>query len=1063
MRRIQRRIRGFSNSIACARAIGACLALQCPLIAEETPLPPDENPAPLVATEPALGPQPQVAPLQPGECLIEGEVSDSLSFDPVAGAIVTISGSNRSTETDQQGRFRLDQLPAGNQTIEVFKLGYFNEVTVITTAPDLPATLRVSLRAKPSVENADEFTLEEETVIGEYQESSTGDLFLDLDPGANLVTGISKEQFSRMAVSDAAGAVSKIAGANIVGGKYAVVRGLGDRYSNTLVNGALVSSADPSKKAVQLDLFPSDLLESVAINKNATPDLPAEFAGGMILLQTLRLPEERILSFEIGGETNSNLGDTFYRAPGGGFDTWGNTDADIPLRKLPKGFLSPGHDGNRPPETNAELAAARQGRRQMERLHSAAGMRPEKSRPREERDFSFTYGDTYEINEDLRIGGVFSFTHERGDQVREDTRIGRGVDFGSDLKPGSDGTPDSADSVIRTQQEDRYTNYVNWGTLASVGIESGEDHRIGLTWFRNRSAEEEVTLGRRIVETGDEFPEYLPAASSPFKAGAYTYQAFDQIEPLTRDLEILQIQGSHRIGIDDYRFDLDWLASRSDAIEDRPHSRTLYFSELDFTDERIVSEHSDVYKPRLGTVHTAADVYGSNPPLVKSYRESLSTAESAANERIDLTFPVWDRADDDKLAFKLGGNRFQRDREVRGRFFDYTISPVLNNQLLDFNGLEGVDYLADFDSLETVSGDPKFNGWTGPQAAGQNPSLILTESTLVGRTVRNVDAGNEIESIYLMGNLAKGPWGFSGGWRHEAESRYYQVLPGLNSDAFVNDEPVYEDNDYWLPSIIVWRTFGDRDQFKATLAWSQTVARPTFYEYAPVEIQDQATGDVIIGNPNLRDTEITNFDFELAWEPSADTRLVLGLFRKDMDYPIAQAFDSFKKTWVNGESGELEGFEVTAFQNLGGGWDVAGNYTYIDSQLTYVQQINSLGDTQTIDSSFEGQPSHILNLMVGYEYEPWDIKASLIYNLTGSYLTGVPATADSSAVIRKSFESLDFVLSKKVSLGHCDGTVKLKLMNLLNSEDRQVFEGTNLVYQSFFPGRGVSLGAEFEF
>lgn len=381
---------------------------------------------------------------------ISGEVSDSITLDPLAGAIVSISETGLNAETDVQGRFRIQNVPAGNHTIEVFKLGYFNEVTTLTTLPGQASETRVSLRGKPVGEGDNEFTLEEETVIGEYQESSGGDLFLGLDAGSNLVSGVSKEQFTQMAVSDAAGAVSKIAGANIVGGKYAVVRGLGDRYSNTLVNGALVSSADPSKKAVQLDLFPSDLLQSVAINKTATADLPAEFAGGIVLLQTLRLPDERIVSFEMGIESNSNLGKTFYKAPEDSIDFWGGANENIPLAGLPAGFLSPGHTGTREPSTDEEKAATSKGRKQMERLHSAAGMRPKKDKPKMEGGFDLTYGDSFELRDDLRIGGVFSFTYENGDKVIEGIQIGRGFDYGDDLAPGSDGDPANDDFVIRS-------------------------------------------------------------------------------------------------------------------------------------------------------------------------------------------------------------------------------------------------------------------------------------------------------------------------------------------------------------------------------------------------------------------------------------------------------------------------------------------------------------------------------------------------------------------------------------------------------------------------------------
>jgi hypothetical protein len=1024
------------------------------------PLGPDAE-DPLSDTIPPDTPVPELSPVPAGECEIKGEVSDATTLDPLADAIVTISGSNRSVETDRTGRFRITGIPAGDHTLEVFKLGYFNEVSVISVIAGEPSETRISLRARPTGEGADEFTLDEEVVIGEYQESSNGDLLLDLDLGSNLAAGLDKEQFSRLGISDAAGAVSKIAGANIVGGKYAVVRGLGDRYSNTLVNGALVPSADPSKKAVQLDLFPSDLLQSVAIIKNATPDLPAEFAGGMVMIQTLRIPEERLIDFELGIETNSNLKGDFYAAPEGSIGSWGNTSVGIPTPPLAQGGMSRGHQGSRAPLTPDELALANEGASQMADLHTAAGMRPWKRKPREELSFGITYGDVYDLTPDTRIGGVLSFTHESGDRMRE-VMVGRGLDLGSDLAIGSDGTPGSEDFVIQTQHEKRFTEYVNWGSLASFGIEHGEHQKIGLTWFKNRSLEQEVVQGRRIFDVFDEFPEYLPS-SSPFGAGAFTYQAFDQINQLQRDLEILQGDGSHRIGNDNYAVKLDWMISRGEALEDRPHSRTLFFTELDFADPRIESERNDIYQPSRGTVLTSADVFSSNPPLVSSFRESLSTVEEAGNERLDLTVPIWEPEEARKIQIKAGVNRFKRDREVRGRFFEYKFSPTLNGALLADGGNAGVDYLDQFDSANLPDGTPRFNGWTGPQANSQNGSLMLGESSLLGRTVRNVDAGNELESMYLMGSVDYDRWQLRGGWRQEDESRYYQVLPGLNAPAFVNDERIYQDNDYLLPSVSLSRTFGDVDQYRITAAWFRSIARPTFYEYAPVQIEDQATGDVIVGNPDLVDTEIDNFDIEFAWDPSPETRIAIGLFRKEMTSPIAQAFDGLKKTWVNGETGELEGFEITASQQLPGGWDIGANYTFIDSLLSYTQTINSFGDTQLINSSFEGQPEHIVNLMLGYTYEPWQANVSLVYNYTGSYLTGVPATVDSSAILREGFHSLDLILAKDFQLPHCDGTVKLKLVNLLDSEDSQVFEGTNLPYNSFHPGRGVSLSAEFKF
>ena len=994
---------------------------------------------------------------QTGTCVVFGEVSDATTLNPIPGVIVDIIGTGRTAETDAQGKFRIDGLPPGDFAAEASSLNYEAATLGVSPNPAAPPELRFSLRVKRVDSGSEEYVLEEESIVGEYQESSGGDLFLDLASGPNITAGISKEEFSQSGISDAAGAVSKIAGANIVGGKYAVVRGLGDRYSNTLVNGALISSADPSKKAVQLDLFPSDLLESVAINKTFTPDLPAEFAGGIVLVETLRFPKERILELELGVESNSNLGDTFYENPDGDRDFWGDRNDAIPLGPLPGGFLSPGHTGRRPPRTETELANAAKAAGQMQAVHSSGGMKPRQRKPEEERNFTLTYGDRHKFENGIEVGGVFAFTREEGDKVREDVQVGRGINYGTDNVPGGS-TPGTEDYVVRTQEEDRYTHYMNWGMLAGAGIKFGEHHEIGMTWFKNKSAEDEVVRGRKIKEVGGLFPEYLPSDSNPFGAGAYTSQAFDSIQPLERELETRQIDGSHRFGEDGEGIRVDWLLARSKSLEDRPNSRTLYFSELDFTDPRI-AQNGDVYNPSLGVVDTAADPFQSNPPLVESFRESLKTEEEAGNEALDLTFPLWKSGENSFFNFKLGGNHFDREREVRGRLFTYSISPTFNNILLGNGGQNGVDYLNGIDSTL----DPRFLGWTGPQAASQSQYLILTESTLLGRTVRNVDAGNEISAAYLMGNGEFAGWGFTGGVRLENEDRFYQVLPGLNAAAFADPEPVHTKNSYALPGVTFWRNFGHEDRMKTTIAWSRTIARPTFYEYAPVEIQDQSTGDIIVGNPDLTDTLISNFDLRFDWNPTDTSRLSANLFHKSMTDPIAQAYDLEKKTWVNGRQGTLQGIEFELSHLLGRGFDFSTNYTYIDSLLQYDQKINSQGDSQLVNSSFEGQPEHIFNFILNYEYPDWGVRTSLVYNYTGEYLTGVPATAGSPSIMREAFSSLDLVVSKGFEFWECDGSVKIKVGNLLDSEDRQVFAPGELVYQSFSPGRSVSLSAEFSF
>ncbi|MEX1114296.1 MAG: outer membrane beta-barrel protein [Akkermansiaceae bacterium] len=1025
----------------------------------EADSPPDAIPA--IAPDPAV-PPPELTVLAQGTSVITGEVSDATSLDLLGRVIVTVSGSNRTAETDPNGRFRITGLPPGDHTLEVFKLGYFDELRTVTTIANQPVDLRISLRAKPTGEGADEFTMDEEVVVGEYEESSNGDLFLDLQLGSNLVSGISKEQFSQAGISDAAGAVSKIAGANIVGGKYAVVRGLGDRYSNTLVNGTQISSADPSKKAVQLDLFPSDLLQSVAIYKNFTPDLPAEFAGGTVAIQTLRFPEQRLVEFSVGTTWNENLSGSEMRTiRGRNFGFWGNTgDKFSSAAGDTLTGLTLGYNGTRPLEfaTPEEQKAAQDAAAAFAEIHKSAPMRSGRRDPNAGLELSLTLGETFKPLGNVELGTVFAFTWEQKDSIR------KGVETGRLFNPGDDGIPLTMDDRLdRSGFEDQYTSSLNWGMLGSIGAKIGENHEIGFTWFRNSNSEDQVTIGDRQRRQDGDNLEYLPSSRTPGGAGAYSYLGFENLVPLNRDLELFQLDGRHTFGKDD-GIKLDWALSRSDSLEDRPQSRALFNYQLDYTDPRIRDLQNDIYLPELGVLETAADVPAATQGTgtLQSFRETLSTAETADNARLDLTFPLLNRGEDQKLDLKLGGNHFAREREVRGRFFTYDIPTALNNLLIGNGGLVGVDYLENYDSKAGVDGNDKFQGWTGTGGATGSTGLIISEATRSGRTVRNVDAGSEVNSAYLMATYQHGPWNLLAGARLEDESRYYHVLPGLNNAAFTTEEPVEQGEENILPGFTLGRTFGANDQFTTNFAASRTIARPTFYEFAPVQTEDQATGDVIVGNPNLVDTSIDNFDLRLGWQPAPQSSLAIGLFYKDMKNPIAQAYDLTRKTWVNGESGELKGIEIEARHHFTENWSLSSNYTYIDSILEYDQIVGTSG-TQTISSSYEGQPENIFNLILGYDHPDSGYSASLVYNFTDSYLTGVPLTSNSPAIVRESFDSLDLVISRRFEVRDCVGIVKLKVVNLLDATDTESFDGTGFTYRSFKPGRSYTLSYEMEF
>ena len=108
---------------------------------------------------------------------------------------------------------------------------------------------------------------------------------------------ISTELMSKMPVSDAGDALKRVTGISVVGGKYVYVRGLGERYSNTLLNEVEVPSPEPTRRVVPMDIFPANLIQSLQVMKTFSPDQPGSFAGGSVQVHTKDFPDKRTLSF----------------------------------------------------------------------------------------------------------------------------------------------------------------------------------------------------------------------------------------------------------------------------------------------------------------------------------------------------------------------------------------------------------------------------------------------------------------------------------------------------------------------------------------------------------------------------------------------------------------------------------------------------------------------------------------------------------------------------------------------------------------------------------------------
>ena len=155
-----------------------------------------------------------------------------------------------------------------------------------------------------------------------------------------MLDGISAAKMRQTGDGNAVDAAKRVTGVSVEGGKYVYIRGLGDRYTKTTLNGVEIPGLDPDKNTLQMDIFPTNLINSIIVSKNFTADQPADFTGGLLNLETKDFPEERLFTVSIGTNFNPDMhfNNNFLSYPGSRTDFLGFDDGH---RGLPRFATSP--------------------------------------------------------------------------------------------------------------------------------------------------------------------------------------------------------------------------------------------------------------------------------------------------------------------------------------------------------------------------------------------------------------------------------------------------------------------------------------------------------------------------------------------------------------------------------------------------------------------------------------------------------------------------------------------------------------------------------------------------
>lgn len=232
-----------------------------------------------------------------------GKVANAKN-ESISGASIFVEESKKIAVADIEGNFFVVLEIGKKYTLTISSIGYYTKIISDVDVQN-SAENSITVVLEPQAKNAETIVIRSTR----RQESTTALLSFQRNNTA-LSSGLAADFIRRTPDKNTGEILKRVSGASIQDNRFVIVRGLSDRYNAAMLNSAQLPSSEPDKKAFSFDVFPAAIVDNIIINKTATPDLPGEFAGGLIQVNTKDIPAKDVLSvgFGIGYNTQSTFG-----------------------------------------------------------------------------------------------------------------------------------------------------------------------------------------------------------------------------------------------------------------------------------------------------------------------------------------------------------------------------------------------------------------------------------------------------------------------------------------------------------------------------------------------------------------------------------------------------------------------------------------------------------------------------------------------------------------------------------------------------------------------------------
>ena len=804
---------------------------------------------------------------------LKGRVLDSNGF-PLPGATIIVD-NDKGTVSDFNGFYKFIDLESGNLEISVSYIGFEG------------ASINIKIEDNETI--TQDFTLEPsatelaEIIISGYSSGIVKGLNQQKSD-LNVTNVISSDQVGKFPDANVGDVLKRVSGVSMQGdqgeARNIVIRGFAAGLNSVTLNGDRVPSAEGDNRNVQLDLIPSEMIQTIEVNKSMTPDMEADAIGGSVNLVT---------------------------------------------RSNPSGFrasatLSAGAEPIRSDGSNANIALVVADKINDKLSYSLSSTLQTRNYGSD--NIEFEWNDPEDWAEDGAIG---EHDIRRYDVKRTRRSIGLNLDYEID---------DNNSLFVKTI----YNHRDDWENRFRLRVSKIDD------WYADPS--EGVRVRKQTK-------------------GGINDDINDNRRLEDQRVKKISLGGEHLFG----KVTMDWKVSTSKASEERPNERYVRFQNSSAELSSI-----DLSDPEFPVFNFEGDSW--NDPLEYNFShfEDAQKYTQEENSSIAVNFELPYNDGDDSFKF---GAKYKAKEKMRNDYweeyeYDFPYETMADADYFNatINGYEPGDayQLGNFATAQ----------WLGSQSL-TNGSVLLDE--FAGG---NYSADEKITAAYAMvtDRLGDKTTVVFGARFEKTDIDYIGNIYDEDTDESVEDlEKVSGDSSYSniLPSLNIQHEFSDK--FIANLAYSNSIARPSYYDLVPYQVLVSEDQEIQVGNPNLEASLSNNVDLMLDYYFGGTALVSGGVFFKSIDNWLYEFADNnYEYNGIsgwdyrqlrNGSKAEVSGLELGFQTRLLDNFTLMANYTYTDSSTEGVEERD--------DVPLVGAIENMYNASLAYENKKFFVRASMNY------------------------------------------------------------------------------------